>query len=353
MKNKTLIIIVVIVILLVAVKLLFLQKENTPVAGPGAKSKSGPATVIAYVTKSSVISNNIYSSGTVLANEEAALRPETAGKIISINFKEGTFVRKGQLLVKINDADLQAQLKKSTLNYSLAKQKEERIKGLLDIKGVSQEEYDVAFNQLQTIEADIDFTKAQIAKTEIRAPFDGIVGLKNISEGGYVNTTDVIATMQQTDPVKVDFSLPEKYSGIINIEDTVTVSLEGGGHLYTGEIYAIDPKIDQNTRSLKVRALVENKKHTIFPGSFAQVIISTESKNAVVVPSMAVIPDLRGEKTFLIHKGKADLVLISTGTRTDTTVEVLKGVNAGDTVITTGIMGLKPGTPVKIQSLKK
>lgn len=349
MKKRTIIIIVVVIAVLAVIKVVFLKKDNGSAAKTaGGQQKGGPALVTVYTTKSQTVENTLYSSGTVLANEDVDLRPEAAGKITAILFKEGSVVRKGDLLVKINDADLQAQLKKSSLNYDLAKQKEGRLKELLQIKGVSQEDYDVAANDLQTISADMEYTRALIAKTEIHAPFDGIIGLKNVSEGSFVSTTDVIASLQQIDPVKVDFSVPEKYSSQIHINDTIIVSIEGTGVKHTGRVYAFDPKIDQNTRALKVRALIDNRDHRILPGSFAQIATILKTEQSVIVPTMAVIPELRGQKTFVVHNGKVSLVAIETGIRTDSTVEVLSGLKAGDTVVTSGIMTLKPGMAVKI-----
>ncbi len=354
MKKGTIVIIIVVIVLLAVIKIVFLKKDSDVSAKSAAGAQKAPtALVTVYVTSSQVLENSLYSSGTILANEEVDLHPETAGKIISILFKEGGVVQKGQLLVKINDADLQAQLKKSSLNYDLSKQKEGRLKELLTIKGVSQEDYDVAANELQTITADMDYTKALIAKTEIRAPFDGIVGLKNVSEGSYVSPTDIIASMQQIDPVKVDFSVPEKYSSKIHLNDTVIVSIEGTGEKHKGRVYAFDPKIDANTRALKVRALIDNRDRKIFPGSFAQISTVLKTEKSVVVPTMAVIPNLRGQNAFVVKDGKANLVPITIGIRTDTTVEVLTGLNAGDTVVTSGIMTLKTGMQVKIQSPKK
>ncbi|MCW3083110.1 MAG: efflux transporter, family, subunit [Bacteroidetes bacterium] len=355
MKKGTIVVIIVAIALLAVIKIVFLKKDDGASAKPaaGGAQKMPPALVTVYVTNSQILENSLYSSGTILANEEVDLHPETAGKIISILFKEGSIVQKGQLLVKINDADLQAQLKKSSLNYDLSKQKEGRLKELLAIKGVSQEDYDVAANELQTITADMDYTRALIAKTEIRAPFDGTVGLKNVSEGSYVGPTDIIASMQQIDPVKVDFSVPEKYSSKIHLNDTVIVSIEGTGEKHKGLVYAFDPKIDANTRALKVRALINNHDRKIFPGSFAQISTVLKTEKSVVVPTMAVIPNLRGQSTFVVKDGKANLTPITIGIRTDTTVEVLTGLNAGDTVVTSGIMTLKTGMQVKIQSPKK
>jgi membrane fusion protein (multidrug efflux system) len=248
---------------------------------------------------------------------------------------------------------LQAQLAKQTAMQKINEEKEHDLKALLAVKGVSQEEYDLALSTVQQSKADMDLTQAQIAKTEIRAPFNGVIGLKNVSEGNNVSPADIIASVQQLNPVKIDFSVPEKYTAVVHLNDTVLITVQGTGKTYVGKVYAIDPKIDAATRSLKIRAICENNKREIFPGSYAQVTLILKSENSVVIPTMAVIPDLHGQKTFVVRDGKAISVQIETGIRNDTTIEVLKGLKVGDTVATEGIMALKPNVQVKIQGIKK
>ncbi len=353
MKKKTLILLVLLVAVLALIKIFFLSPEK-PGAGGGAQApKQSAVTVNAIVVQSARVESKLVVSGSVIANEEAMLKPESAGKIISLTVKEGSEVQKGQLLAKLNDAALQAQLKKANVQQSLAGEKMNRLKQLLEVKGVSQDEYDVAQTTFTAASADVELIKAQIMETEIRAPFNGIIGLKNISEGNYISTADVIASIQQIDPVKIDFSVPEKYAGVIKAGDSIYIAVEGIKKNFVGKIYAFDPKIETGTRSLKVRAICNNPKKEIFPGSFAQVTLILRSANATVVPSMAVIPDLRGQKIYVVRNGKAELMMIETGSRTDTSIEVIKGLVPGDTVITAGIMSLKPGALVKIQGLKK
>ena len=348
MKAKTLITISAIVIALVLIKIFFLSPKPAKAAGTQAGKGHG-VTIKAVVVKTGNVENKLVLSGTVLANKEAILKPEVSGKIISMQIKEGAEVEKGQLLVKINDADLQAQLAKQISLQKINEEKERDLKALLAVKGVSQEEYDLALSTVQQTKADIDLTQAQIAKTEIRAPFNGVIGLKNVSEGNNVSPADVIASVQQLNPIKIDFSVPEKYTAVVHLNDTVLITIQGTGRKYIGKIFAIDPKIDASTRSLKIRAICENGKREIFPGSYAQVTLILKSDKSVIMPTMAVIPDLHGQKTFVVHNRKAVAVLIETGVRNDTSVEVLKGLNPGDTVATEGIMSLKPNVQVKIQ----
>ena len=348
MKAKTLITISSIVAALVLIKIFFLSPKQAKAAGPQA-GKGSVVTIKAVVVKTGNVENKLVLSGTVLANEEAILKPEVSGKIISMQIREGGEVEKGQLLVKINDADLQAQLAKQVSLQKINEEKERDLKALLAVKGVSQEEYDLALSTVQQTKADIDLTQAQIAKTEIRAPFNGVIGLKNVSEGNNVSPADIIASVQQLNPIKIDFSVPEKYTAVVHLNDTVLITIQGTGRTYVGKVFAIDPKIDAATRSLKIRAICENSKREIFPGSYAQVTLILKSDKSVIMPTMAVIPDLHGQKTYVVHNGKAVSVLIETGIRNDTSVEVLKGLKQGDTVATEGIMALKPNVQVKIQ----
>jgi membrane fusion protein (multidrug efflux system) len=349
MKPKTLILLIVIIFALALIKIFFLSPKNDKI---GAKGKQQIALIRATIAKKHELDNVITSSGSLLANEEVTLNPEMSGKIISINFKEGQPVHAGQLLVKINDADLQANLVKQQAVLKINEEKEQNLKALLAIKGVSQEEYDAAQSLVQQSKADVALTQAQIAKTEIRAPFDGIIGLKNVSVGDFVSSSDIIASIQQLNPMKIDFSVPEQYSWQVHVNDTVRVRISGTGREYFGKVYAIDPKIDVATRALRVRALVENNKQELFAGSFAEVYLILRSENSVVVPSMAVISTLRGQAAYLVKNGKANLVNINIGIRTDSSVEIISGIAAGDTIATSGIMALKPGIDVKIQNLK-
>lgn len=352
MKKRTLIIIIIIVAALVLVKIFLLPSENS---GPpqGAQQKSQTAMATGFVVSSQLLENSISSSGTVLANEEVELRPETAGKLISIGFKEGSIVQKGALLVKIYDTDLQAQLKKLNLQYKLAQEREGRLKGLLGINGVSQEEYDISSNDLQTISADMDYTKAQISKTEIYAPFKGKIGLKNVSEGNFVNNSNVIATIQQTDLLKVDFTIPEKYAALVVPGDTIKFTVEGIREKLVARVSAIEPKIDAETRNIMIRAIYDNAKGNVYPGAFAKVELITKQQAALMIPTEAVIPELKGKKVFIVKNGKAKPVKVETGVRTDTQIEITNGLTAGDTVVITGIMGIKPDMNVKIMQLKK
>ncbi len=352
MKTKTIILVLCILAILVAVKVIYLTPEKA-VSQKGGKPKKAAILVSGYVVKGVELKNKIYSSGTIFANEEVVLKPEVQGKLLSILFKEGSFVSKGKLLAKINDADLQAQLHKLELQVNLAKQKETRLKSLLNIKGTSEEEYDASSNQVQTLEADMDFLKSQIAKTEIRAPFDGTIGLKQISEGSFVTNSTVISSMQQTNFLKIDFTVPEKYANMISIEDTVQFTVDTGNEKFTASIVAIEPRIDLQTRNLLIRARFENTQPFIYPGAFARIeLISGKKIQALMIPTEAVVPELKGKKVFVSRNGKAIPVRVETGTRTDSQIEIINGITEGDTILVTGIMSLKPEDNIQFINLK-
>jgi len=353
MKLRTIIVIFSIILILILIKIVFLKpaNENKQAAGP---KKDQIINVTGYVVTSTLLENKIFSSGTILANESVELTPEVSGKLVAIYFKEGTYVKKGTLLAKINDIDLQAQLKKIGLGSKLAKDRTNRLKGMLDIKGVSQEEYDAAANVVQTTSADMDYTRAQIAKTEIYAPFSGRIGLRQVSKGSFVTSSTVIATMQQTDVLKIDFTVPEKYAAIVAPGDYINFRVDNVTDNITAKVFAIEPMIDAQTRNISIRAVFDNPSMKVYPGSFAKVeLVANKKEESLMIPTEAVIPELKGKKVFISKNGIASPVTVETGTRTDTQIEIISGLSEGDTVITTGMMGLKPESKINIVNFKK
>jgi len=347
-KFKTVALIITVIAVLVIIKFVFFPKKNQAVTGPPPKV---PVTVGVYVVKPEILQEKVFANGTILANEQAELRPEMSGKIVQLNLTEGAKVQKGDLIVKINDADFQAQLKKVISQIKLADEKIERQKKLLDIQGISKEEFDASQNQLTSLKADQEVLRAQIAKTEIRAPFDGVVGLKNVSEGAFITAQDIIASIQQTDPVKIDFSIPERFAGNFKKDETITFNL--GEEKYSAKIYAVSPNIDLATRTLQIRAITKNAEGVFHPGAFVNVELALEENaRAIMIPTESVVPDLKGKKVFLVKNSKAVPQKIETGLRTENKVEVISGLQEGDTIISAGIMQVKPEGNVKIVSVK-
>ena len=309
----------------------------------------GPVPVEIKIIKPEFLENKIFANGTLISDEEIELHPETSGKITKIYFKEGERVTKGELLVKINDADLQAQLRKGEEKLKLYRDKAERQNLLLEKELTSQEVFDVAQNEAASGEADVEYIKAQIAKTEIRAPFSGTVGLRYVSEGSYVTPNINIAKLQKIDPIKIEFSVPQKYSGIVKEGQSVQFHLSSDDKEYTGKIYAIEPKIDPDTRTLKLRAEAPNADRKLFPGSFVELnLVLGKTDSAKLIPTEAVVPDLQGEKVFVFNNGKAMPRNVEIGIRSEDVIQITSGIESGDSVIVSGIIQLRPGLPVKV-----
>ncbi len=326
--------------------------SNQTKAMPNAV-KVKPIPVNVKILSYEKLGNKFFTNGTVISNEEVDLKPEIAGKITKILFSEGKFVKKGELLVKLNDADWQAQLKKATAKLELLNLKENRQRKLLDNNNVSKEEYDVATNDVITQKAEIDYLKAMIDKTEIKAPFDGIVGLRYVSEGAYISPTTNIAKLQNISSLKIDFSIPQKYSNVLKIGDKIKFRIPSTDIYSTATIYAIEPKIDQMTRTIKMRAITQNTSK-LHSGSYTEVeILLDEIDTALLIPTEALIPDIDGEKCFVYTNGAALSNNITIGLRTKNDIQITDGLDEGDTVIVSGIIQLRPNSPVKIAKIIK
>jgi membrane fusion protein (multidrug efflux system) len=321
-------------------------KKNAEVPAQGMKAKAQPVKVL--IIQPSELTNRITSTGTILANEEVEVRSETQGRIIHIYFIEGERVAAGKLLVKIDDSELQAELKKAELDIQLAQDDEGRNKKLLAVNGISKEEYDASLNKLLQLQAGKQLIEAQISKTSVIAPFSGVIGLRYVSEGGYVSPSNLIAVLQQTNPVKLEFSIPEKYAAGMKNGTVIEFTVEGNTKSFTGKVYAKEPKIDPATRTVKIRAISQNPNNELIPGAFAKLNIELGiNLNALVVPSEAIIPGITGQSLMLMENGKATVKPVKIGIRNESSVEITEGVMAGDTVIISGLLTVREGMPVK------
>jgi len=336
--------------LLVAGKVAIDEKKPAAAtrAAGAAAGRGGPTSVQVSVLKSEQLADKISSVGTILPNERIDVRTEVSGRVREIRFKEGGRVRKGDLLVKIDDRELAAQLARAQSELAIAKKENERQSDLYSQKVSSQREYDTAANNLGVAQAQFDLISVQINKTSIRAPFDGVVGLRNVSEGEFITSTDLITTLLDDHPVKIDFTVPERYASNVKKDDIVHFTVEGSTRVFDATVYALESIIDPGTRSLGVRATSPNTDGALVPGAFAEVQVLMPERTAVTVPSYALVPELRGQRVFLYKGGKADAVSVNTGLRTEDRVEITKGLAPGDTLITSGILQLKPGAPVTI-----
>ncbi len=349
-KNVKKILIALAIVLVIA--LLAIPKFNS--SGPEGKKNpasgsNAPLPVKVHILKEQSLENRVLTSGSIIANEEVQLMSEVGGKIVKIFFREGSIVKEGDMLVKINDSELQAQLTREKFRLKLLQENEFRQKKLLEKEAISQADYDVSLNELNVIKAETELINAQIAKTEIRAPFNGVIGLKYVSEGSYVTPSTVIASLQNINPIKIDFSIPEKYASLVKRGDNVNFKVTGDEKTYTGKIYAIEPKIDPISRTLKIRGIYNNTGNNIFPGSFADVeLVLKEIDDAIMIPTHALVPELKGQKVFLYKNGKAFSQSVETGIRNQETVQITSGLSNKDTLITTGILQLRGGMPVAI-----
>lgn len=314
--------------------------------------KDAPPVVDVLVATAQPISTTIEANGTVVANEFVQLHPEVSGRITFLQVKEGDRVAAGTVIARINNADLVAQLQKSKAQLELAKLTEERLKKLIEVGGVNQADYDAAVNNVTTLQSDINYTQALIDKTIIRAPFSGVVGLRQVSLGAFVTPADVIATLQQLEKVKIDFTLPEDYADIVKKGTVINVGLdEDTTAKKKAAIIAVEPQVNQSSRNLIVRAVLQEGK--AFPGGFVKVYIQNNvQKNAIMVPTNAVIPDDKNNQLVLVKNNKAEFVNVLTGQRLASTVEITSGITPGDTVVVTGVLFARPTMPVKIRNIK-
>jgi membrane fusion protein (multidrug efflux system) len=357
--------VLLIVVAMVAVpKMGILKGEDGPKKGSGAATATAPGgggagrgpgsvAVDVMVVKSETLNNQIQSTGTIMANEEVELRSEINGKISQIYFNEGDRVKKGQLLVRINDDEQQAQLKRLEYNIKLNQDQEFRQKRLLEKEAISQQEYDIVLTQLNSSNAELQQLRAVIAKYSIRAPFDGIIGLRYVSAGSYVSPSSQIAFMQDIDPVKIEFSVPEKYAGQVKAGNKIQFTINGIDKQYEGNVYAVEPRIDLATRSLRIRATSPNPERELLPGAFAKVQLTLQTiDDAVMIPTEALIPELQGQKVFLYKNGLAKSFPVETGIRTERKIQITKGVQINDSLIITGLLQLKDSMQVKVRDLR-
>lgn len=344
-KSLWIVILILIIAIIFIPKLLPTMTETKKNFSPQKKI----LTVDYLIINSEKFDDYIYSNGSILPDEEVDLRSEISGKLDKIYFKEGSFVQKGSLLFKINDDEYQAQMNKLKTKLHLAELKEQRQKALLDKQGISQEEYDISLNELMLIKADISELETKIKKTLIIAPFDGVIGLRWVSEGAYISPSTKLALIQKIKPLKIEFSLPQEYAFSLNLNKLVDIVIPNSEQEIKAKIYAFETKINNNTRTLLVRAVLNNSGGLI-PGSYVKVRYKlNKDKNAFLIPSDIIVPEASGETVFRYKNGRAVQTVIKTGNKTDSFVEVLEGINEGDTLISSAIIQLRNGSLVKLK----
>jgi len=301
------------------------------------------------VVSPSVLQETISVSGTLKPFEETTLQPEVSGRIVMINLPEGKYVKQGTLLVKLYDADLQAQLHKANTQLKIIEQQQSRQSELLKVSGISQTDYDLTTLSLASIKNDIELDNVLIRKTEVRAPFDGIIGLRNVSIGAIVTPATILATIRADKKLKLDFSVPSKYGSEIKAGTKLNFTIQGKTDQYDASVIASEKGIESVTNNLNVRAVVTKKPASLLPGEFANIELKLKENNkALMIPTHAVIPQELTKQVIIIKNGKAKFITVTTGIRREATIEVLTGLKAGDTLITTGILFIKPESALKL-----
>ncbi|WP_245999734.1 efflux RND transporter periplasmic adaptor subunit [Paraflavitalea soli] len=329
------------------------EKKNGGGSAATGAPRNAPLQVEAFIVKTQSLSENLEVPGTLLPFEQTEIRPEISGRIVKLNIPEGSFVKQGTVLVKLFDEDLQAQLKKLQVQLQINAKTAERQKELLSIGGISQQEYDLSELAVNNLKADIDLVKVSISKTEIRAPFDGRIGLKAISDGAYISPTNLITTISQVAQLKMEFSVPEKYSDIMRKGRMVTFTIAGTPKTFNASILATESAIEANTRTLKVRTIVKGSDPLLVPGAFAKVGLKLdENDKALIIPTQAIIPQARNKRVALYSNGAVKYQVVTTGIRDSSYVQITDGLKLGDTVITTGLLAIRPESKIKLTKVQ-
>ncbi|MBW7846469.1 MAG: efflux RND transporter periplasmic adaptor subunit [Bacteroidales bacterium] len=294
----------------------------------------------------------LVAAGTVLADEEVEIAAEASGRITKIYFTEGRPVKAGELLATINNAELLAQAERNSFQLQLAQTREERQRQLLEKQGISQQTYDQVLTELNALRAEAALLQAQLDKTMIRAPFDGLLGLRYLSEGSYVSPGGKIVRLARINPVKLEFAIPERYAQYVKPGVQVDFKVDNSAETYTARIYAIEPVIDKESRSITARAQYQNTDGAVLPGSFAKVELPLLNLAEVLqVKAESLIPEMGKNKVFLYKNGKAEARTVATGIRTERMVQITEGLSEGDTVITSGLLQLRSGMEVELQNV--
>ncbi|MDB5103177.1 MAG: MexH family multidrug efflux transporter periplasmic adaptor subunit [Fibrobacteres bacterium] len=348
-----------VLILLALPKLLplFHGGKSATASGAGSGSQGGgpgrfKVQVTAHIVQPARLEARVLGTGTLRAGDAIQLKSETAGRIVQLPFKEGSHVPKGKLLVKINDAELRAQLIKARAALGLARATEERQRQLVGRGFISRQEYDEARQSVLSAQGDMELLRAQIAKTEIRAPFDGVVGLASVSVGNIIAQGTPIANFVSDAPLKVDFSVPEQYFDSVSPGKRVAFTVQGGDRIHNAKVFAVDPLVDEATRTVNVRAICDSVDPSLAPGAFARLtLVIREKPDALALPSQALVPGDTVQQVYVLQGGKAVPRKVRIGLRTEADVEILEGIKAGDTVITTGLTLIRPGAQVDLKSV--
>lgn len=341
-KSKIIIAALFILIALFFIWVGFFKPDNKDKQKGGKDKQKKEKKVDAYVVTPTLLIDDINVSGSLLPFDEVELKNEVSGRVIGLNLPEGRFVRKGTLLVKLFDGDLQAQLHKLQSQLAVQEQIHKRQAELVKIDGITKNDYEQSGLQLNSLRADIEVTKAQLRKTEVLAPFDGVIGLKNISVGAVVTPATLLATIRSTQRLKLDFYVPEKYSASIRTGMQVRFTMSTGKETYNATVMATEQGIDNDTRNLKVRALVNSSSPELVAGAYTNVYLRmSENPSALMIPTQAIVPQGNKKLVIVAKGGKATMVEVKTGIRKESTIEITEGIHRGDTIVISGVQFVK------------
>lgn len=323
-------------------------------AKPAASKPAPPMPVRAQAARVGPAVDDASAVGSLRADEAIVIRPEIAGRIERIAFGEGQAVKKGDLLIQIDAAELRAVLASSAAQAKLEAQRLERAEDLFRKKFISEQGLDETRSNHARALAKQREDEAKLAKATVRAPFSGVAGLRQVSEGAWLAAGTDIARLEKIDQLKLDFRLPEVFIGKLKPGQTLRVAVDAfSGAAFTGAIFAIEPAVDEQTRTVLVRARVDNAGLKLRPGMFARVVLQLGTRNeAVWAPEQSIVPRGRDNFVYRIVDGKAEQVKVQLGVRTVGEVEILKGINAGDLIVTEGAERIRPGSAVAVMEGK-
>lgn len=341
--------------LLMLIPLCFSACHSDKKDSKDAKGKEKPAVKVdAIIVTPRTLAQDIEMPGSLMPAEETELHPEVSGRVTGIYFSEGSSVGQGAMLVKLYDGDLQAQLSKLKVQLKVAQETLARYEALLKMQGVSQQEYELYKLSVNNIQADISIVQTSISRTSLRAPFSGKLGLRNISIGAYITPATTISTLRKVSQLKLEFTVPEKYGTGMKPGGQVQFNIDNSEKMFSARIIATENNIAEETRSLRVRAMVDKPDAQLLAGSFVKVKIDLGKNDAaLMIPSQAVIPKARNKQVIVYRNGMANMENVTTGTRDSSMVEITSGLKAGDTVLITGLLTTKQGAKVKLNKVSK
>lgn len=331
------------------------QKEEAAPTVESSPNQGPPAALIdGFITSPQRLEQIINATGNLIAYESVEIRPERAGKLVSLDFRESSYVQKNTVIGQVDDSELIAQKERLAVNLELAEKEVARGRELLAIEGISQEELDRLINAVSDIKAEQNILDIQINKSKIRAPFSGVMGLRQVSQGAYVTPNDVLVDLKQISPIKLEFEVPERFLTQVREGQTLEFTIVGSDRIFTAQVYAIGTEISPLTRTFKVRASAQNPDNILKPGQFAKVSLVTGTKNdAILIPTDAVIPVLDGKQVYLVRKGRVIAQKVVTNDRSSDMVEIVEGLTIGDTVAVSGLLALSDGVAIRINELRQ